>query len=421
MRTFTLKAILLSVIMFGAGFLAELNAQEQVRRFSISLHGGVSFATQDLRVRPSGGFGANVETPIVFGGSLQYSLTPMWSLEGYVQYQQFEDDGTNEFNNQIVNFESTVIHTSLRSIVHLNQLFASNRLSNYIGPYAFVGAGYNFYDYETNRPDVSNSSGTALNGVLGAGVNIYLTRTVDLFGQYEFIATNNSVSARSGRSVATYANVVGGLRFHFGPSQARHISWRRAPMDIYEEDYNRIMGLGDRMDELERRMAGQDNEIKRLEQEILTKTRQLEGRATQLETRTTNLENQFAELQQSVRDSERERDRRTTASVDETGLTQNLPDGHYVQVFAGLTMESAQRARRMAIESLNGVVDNPSSMVLITQRRQFYEVRIGVFERFPDTVNVLRTAQGTFSDAFVVTFPRPAHLREFYQDMRSRD
>lgn len=414
MRTKLLSAALLSVFLLAPGLFTDANAQEQNdRRFSISLHGGVTVADNSLRASPAGSFGVATETTPVFGGALQYALSPLWSLELMGQYQTFENE-----SGAAQTFESTVIEVSLRNIIHINQLLGTNRISNYIAPYGHFGAGVQIYDYESNV--FGDDDGTSLMAVAGLGFNIYLSRTIDLFAQYDFHLSSNVVNARinsdAGESKhTTYGTAIGGLRFNFGASDARHASWRRAPIDLYQDDYDRLMGLNDRMDELERQVASQNDEIQRLESEIDSRAGALEGRTDQTESRVSELERQFVEMQQSMRDRERERE--TRVEVDEAGLTQRLADGHYVQIFAGLTMSSAQSARRTMVEALDGVVDNPSEMVLITQRRQFYEVRVGVFNRFPDTVDVLRTAQNSFSDAFVVTFPRPAHLSDAYRDL----
>jgi len=416
MRTQLLTASLLTVFLLASGLFAESKAQEEnPRKFSISLHGGVVVAQDGLRGSPLGGFGVDAETTPVFGGALQYSLSPFWSMELMGQYKTFENESGAD-----VTFESTVIDVSLRNVIHINQLLGTNRISNYIAPYGHFGISALIFDYESNLhpPD----DGVRLGAVAGLGFNIYLSRTIDLFTQYDFHLSTNVPNARvssvEGNSKhTTYGALLGGLRFHFGDADSRHASWRRAPMDIYQDDYDRMMATHTRLDELERRVSGQDDEIARLEQEITSQTRALEGRADQSEGRIDDLERQFSEMQQSIRDREEEED--TRAEVDEAGLTQRLPDGHYVQVYAGLTMQSAQNARRMMIEALGGVLDNPGDMILITQRRQFYEVRVGVFNRFPETVDVLRTSQGVFSDAFVVTFPRPAHLSEAYRDIQN--
>jgi len=427
MRTQLLASAILAVTLFLSGVISDTTAKENERRFSISINGGVHVAGDGLRGAPSGGIGVATEMTPVFGGSLQYTFTPSYSLELFGQYQTFEnEDGATIRGDLVHEFESTVIHVGLRNVIHLNQVLGLNQVSNYFAPFGHFGFGVNIVENESNL--FGEESVEHLAGVIGLGFNLYLSRTIDFFAQYDYHLTTNAVGARSNSSSpetganrrhVTYGVAHGGLRFHFGSSEGRNRSWRRAPMDLYEEDYNRLLALNDRMDEIERRLEDQDQEIRRLEQDVQTKTRQLEGRADQHEERITSLERQFAEMQETVRDLESRRDR--TVETDDTGLTQQLADGHYVQVYAGLTMSQARNARNMVIEALDGVLDNPGDRVLITQRRQFYEVRVGVFDSFPETVDVLRTSQNVFSDSFVVTFPRPAHLRDQYEDIRRAD
>lgn len=80
------------------------------------------------------------------------------------------------------------------------------------------------------------------------------------------------------------------------------------------------------------------------------------------------------------------------------------PDGYYVQVYASVGPITAQNARKMTMELLEGVVANPNRQTIITKRNQFYEVRIGVFDTYDDTLIVLRAVQGTFFDAYTLIY-----------------
>ncbi|AXJ00418.1 Sporulation related domain-containing protein [Cyclonatronum proteinivorum] len=392
------------------------------RRATLSVHGGLTLTNSAFRAGPLGSVEVDNKNKAAFGASFGYALTPALTLEILGQFQQFEN-GSNQSFNSI--YESTVLDFTFRTNYNLNYILGLNRVWSNFSPYISLGAGIQYYDFERTRNPgtptalTADDSGVNLVGVIGAGANIRVTNGIDFFLQYDFrAAPDNAISrvlrSNNDRKTITYGSLFGGLRFHFGESEARHMSWRPAPMDLYEEDFNRLMALHTRMDDLERQLAAQGDDMSNLE----ARTSTLENRADDHETRISDLETQFAEMQETMRDRERERETRTTMTTDERGLTQVLDDGHYVQVFAGLTLAQAQGVRQTLIRELQGVVDNPAQMVLITQRRQFYEVRVGVFNRFPETANVLRTAQSSFSDAFVVTFPRPAHLSSQYQDIR---
>ncbi|MCC5933272.1 MAG: outer membrane beta-barrel protein [Balneolales bacterium] len=418
------KILIISVLAsflitgFTAGDVSAQNHDEE-RRLSISVFGGTTLTNDVFRLGPIGSVEVDNQNKALFGASLMYALTPAFSVEFLTQYMQFEN-GSAALNE----YESTVLDFSFRTNYNLNHILGLNRISPNVAPYITLGAGLYYFDYErvnTQSNMTFSDTGFQLVALAGAGFNFRVSNGIDLFAQYDFRITPDNVVANTLRTnpnidkkTVTYGSLFGGLRFHFGQREARHMSWRPAPMDLYEDDFNRLMALHTRMDDLERQLAAQGEDMSGIE----ARTSALEGRADNHEGRIGELERKFAEMEQTMRDRERERDTRTTMTVDERGLTQVLADGHYVQVFAGLTLEQAQRVRQTMISQLQGVVDNPAQMVLITQRRQFYEVRVGVFNRFPETANVLRTAQGTFSDAFVVTFPRPAHLSSQYQDIR---
>lgn len=442
MRLNTFSAAIVALFIFSAGVINDAFAQntDNERRFTLSFNAGSTITNDVFRLGPAGSVEIDNENKLAFGLSAMYTLTPSFALEFMVQYHQFENasplqfasfrnvSGVRTLDERFpADFESSVIDFSLRTNYNLNQILGLNRISPNVAPYVTLGAGLQYFDFERteNRAAgvvVEEDTGLQLVAILGAGFNFRITNTIDLFAQYDFRVTPDNAIARTlrrnddiSKRTITYGTLFGGLRFHFGQREARHMSWRPAPMDLYEDDFNRLMALHTRMDDLERQLATQGDDMSALE----ARTTALEGRADDHEGRISELERQFAEMQQTMRDRERERE--TRATVDANGLTQELPDGHYVQVFAGLTMDQAQSVRQTMIRELQGVLDNPAQMVLITKRRQFYEVRVGVFNRFPETANVLRTSQGVFSDAFVVTFPRPAHLSTQYQDIRRVD
>ncbi len=421
MITRLLKVCVLAILMAFTGILSEATGQEAERRFSVTLQGGLTLATYNDAGRLAGGFDASSGYRPIFGGSIQYALSPLWSLEGTFHMGSFENEDDVAFN-----YTNDYMAFSLRNIINLNQLFQTNRASNYINPYVLVGVGAFMNDVES---DAGTYDDTDWNFIGGIGVAFYLSRTLDFFVQYDYnIVMSNRVDGlvlpRRSFESDQFATAQAGLRINFGRANARHSSWRRPPMDIFEDDYNRLMGLGSRIDNLERRSAQQEDEIKRLEQQLTTQTRQLDGiQSTQSDmgTRLTNVESQLANMDERVTDVETRRTRTTGPVPSDDGLVSELADGHYVQIYAALSLSDAQRVRQNAISMIDGMFDNAGDMVLITQRRSFYEVRIGVFDSFSDTVNVLRTAQNTYDDAFVTTFPRPAHLREFYQGMRSAE
>lgn len=92
-------------------------------------------------------------------------------------------------------------------------------------------------------------------------------------------------------------------------------------------------------------------------------------------------------------------------SVNEQGVvTTDPPEGYYVQAYASVGPQSAQRARNMVMDELSDILESPEKQVIITKREQFYEVRVGVFDSYDDTIGVLQEIQGTFFDAYTLIF-----------------
>jgi hypothetical protein len=85
-------------------------------------------------------------------------------------------------------------------------------------------------------------------------------------------------------------------------------------------------------------------------------------------------------------------------------VTRDPPVGYYVQIYATVGPISAQRNRQKAIELLKDYLEDPETQVIITQRRQFYEVRIGVFDTYDDTISVLEQVLGTYYDAYSLIY-----------------
>lgn len=399
MRTILIQFMAFALIFMFAAYTVDANAQEREedRRFSMSISGGVSFASASAGGRIDGGFDIESKTNLTFGLGIQYTITPYWSIEGKGYYHKFENANDND-----PNYESNVVSITVRNIIHLNQLLGINEIWSTVTPYALAGSGIAFRDSDV----VGNSPSASL--AFGLGTGIRLTNAVNFYLQYEYHATGDIDGASFRSNSDHYGLIVGGLRIHFGSENARPHSERPAAFRISETEYNALMALGSRVDNLERSVSSQGNQINTLDGRVDA----LDSRVDGHEGRISDLERQYADLHAKVRDLEEEMAKQPER--DEIGLTQDLADGFYVQVYAAHTMADAQRVAR----NLSGMVDSP---VLITKRHNVYEVRTGVYQRFPSAANTLRAVTGTYSDAFVVQFPRPAHLSEDYRDIRRVD
>jgi len=394
MRTTFLQSGFLVLALVFSGILAEVNAQDRdnERRFSLSINGGVTFASQSPGGRPDGGFDVASKTLPAFGLGLQYTMTPYWSLEGAGYYHKFENKNANDpaYSNQVLSF-------SLRNVIHFNQLLGTARVWENVTPYGLAGFGLLLRDIE----DLDLDSFGPI-AVIGAGVGFRLGNNSNFFLQYEYTMAGNLDGSKRVVSKGSdhYGFASAGLRFHLGKGDSPR-SWRQPSFLLTEADYNALMALNSRMDNVERQVSSQGSDISNLRGRVDG----LDSRVSANEAKIADLERKYADLHAKVRDLE---ENTAKAPKSDDGLTQVLPDGFYVQVFAANNLAQAQRVRN----NVRGMVSDP---VLITKRGNIYEVRIGVYERFPAAANTLRAVQGTYSDAFVVKFPRPAHLRDAYR------
>lgn len=91
---------------------------------------------------------------------------------------------------------------------------------------------------------------------------------------------------------------------------------------------------------------------------------------------------------------------------DEGFVTSTPPEGYYVQVFATIGPLTAIRNRKESIRVLreSGLLEDPEKQVIIIKRKQFFEVRIGVFDTYENTLAVLQLMQGTYFDSFTLIY-----------------
>ena len=397
MRTTFLQSGLLVLALVFSGIFAELNAQDfdNERRFSLSISGGVTFASASAGGRVDGGFDVASKTLPAFGLGLQYTITPYWSLEGTGHYHKFENKNANDpaYSNQVLAF-------SVRNVIHFNQLLGTSRVWENVTPYGLAGFGFILQNIDDIDLDSFGPS-----AVIGAGVGFKISNNSNFFLQYEYTMAGNLDGSVRNRSKASdhYGFASAGVRFHLGKGDTPR-SWRQPAFHLTETDYNTLMALNSRVDNIERQVSSQGSDISNLRGRVDG----LDSRVSANEAKIADLERKYADLHAKVRDLE---ENMAKAPKSDDGLTQVLPDGFYVQVFAANNLAQAQRVRN----NVRSMVDSP---VLITKRGNIYEVRIGTYDRFPAAANSLRAVQGTYSDAFVVKFPRPAHLKDAYSNIQ---
>lgn len=460
-----------SILYFRTAFISVLllgfaagtaSAQDEYRRVSFTLNGGIAYASTNAagggnQISPRGFFGSSIEPSLSVGGGLMFGIHPAYSIELNGQYISFEFTDAARENRELT-------YVSFRNIIHMNQLVGFTLFTPRLAPYVTAVGGVNILDFDTDI-------GWHIAG--GVGISARLSNMIDFFTQYEMNLANGTTNPAA-EDLPTFGNATAGLRFHFGPSGRRHTSWRRPTKDLFEEDYQRIMAIDGRMDEVEESTRQQNAAIQDVEERVDSRTQQLENRTRSLENRTAELEEELANMKQSVSEggsttasggqsgaqttnsrataSSTERDNRqqtrrqnqqgnnmgsagsgnenaantsvvlrqnqtaaeATGNFAEPLAINDLPEGYYIQLFASDSMNSARQVRQDAINMLSGTLDNPADMVLITRRAEFYLVHVGLFNRFTTTANVMRIAQQDYDDAFIISFPRPEHQQDMY-------
>lgn len=81
-------------------------------------------------------------------------------------------------------------------------------------------------------------------------------------------------------------------------------------------------------------------------------------------------------------------------------------EGYYVQVYATVGPRYAIRNYKRTIDALkkSGLLEDPERQVVIIQRKQFLEIRIGAFNSYEDTIEIMEYMQGTYFDSFSVLY-----------------
>lgn len=382
----------------------------EYRRFSLTINSGASLGdTNRNEYFLSSNFTTNTKDTYTFGSSVQYALTPAWSLE--LGYQRTKIKGLDR------PFETQMNIISFRNIINLNQILLVNVISDRINPFLTAGVGYDMYNYKD--PDKSiynhNSSYNA-----GAGIAYKLTNTVDLFTHYDFhIGSDEMDNETEGWGSDLINSLAGGIRINFGKGNAIHPSWRPFPVDLSLADYNRLMEQSERLSALSDQLDKINEENRKSHRQLETAIAgnkadidSLKARMDQLEQRMGDLEQAFSKLRGEI----------NPVSVDsETGMAELLPAGHYVQIFASYDLSPAQRVRYHAIKNLGNSLQEAPEKIFVIKRKQFYEVLIGVLTNLDDAADIQQIMVDFHPDAYVISFPRPVSLLPDFEGLNVVD
>jgi len=399
--------ILFFAILFVICFVAApANAQKaEGRLFSVTFNSGLSFASTGNFLE--GNVDIASSSNYMLGGSIQRALSPEWSIEGSFQSGTFTNklDIDPDFSNKF----QTI---SFRGIGHLNHLLNLNwSIANVINPYMTFGMGFirssiEAEDFETND--------FGIDFMAGPGASLFLNKWTDLFIQYDFHFPGtdllDSFSDESGSD--KYTVLKAGLRINFGKGNQRHPSW---PQPQYRE---RDEFFADKTETVSEKKTEENAEeiipkepeaektdnlgwltdFSRVYNELQTSSELLKSIRSQLEERRAELEAE-------------KREQRVAEQHRDEILTEDIPDGQYIQVRSIGNRQEAVSYRASLIGDLDGYLQNLSEQVLITPFGQTFRILIGPFQNGSQARNVQRLLPGKYEGSFIITYPRQSDLK----------
>ena len=163
----------------------------------LEVFGGANVAP-DLEFRgPADGADYEMDTGYSYGASLGWNVTPAWSLEAEIAYNKNAYSCCNRNNTSLLNI-------SLNGIYNFS---TTGSLTPYIG----AGIGYGQVEWEGDGDPLEDWT---LTYKLIAGARVALSESIDLFGEYNFVA---AAQADDGSYRWDYRSHIlsAGLRFSF--------------------------------------------------------------------------------------------------------------------------------------------------------------------------------------------------------------
>ncbi|REL38815.1 hypothetical protein DYD21_02350 [Rhodohalobacter sp. SW132] len=387
-----------SVLISFAQTVPTTPDTEEYNRWSASLYGGYVFGENDrgLQIFVSR-FNVVSEPSWAAGGDIRYALNSFWSLETGYRYTTLEGVG----------FETTIHTASIKNTFNLNRFYRRSSLSEYVNPYVILGVEQDWFTAEGPADEFSRSEASLIGGL---GVAFRLNDRIEIFGQHEIKLSSNHLDLQNqGYPYDQIGMASGGIRFHFGRSDRRPVNLRPATRTISDTEYEDIFARARDVDNLSDRVDSLENQINQLDSDNSDRFAEMNERLAALEDRVDSLEAKTNCLCERVEDVEEE------VSYPESEIRRTVAAGHYIQVYAAMSLNDAIEVRNSFREQLGDDLNDAADEVFIIQRRQFYEVLIGVFNEFSNAQNILPTASAVMGDAFIITFPRPVHLAEQYE------
>ncbi len=396
--------VILSLLLFVPNLLAQ-NSNDY-RRVGLNLHGGLTLPDNGGGGQLLGSnFSGTTSTTYNFGAGLSYDITPMWTIYGGYRYNEIEGTGNSPF--------TTDIHSaSLKATINFNRLFRRSTLSNFLNPYGIIGAEQDFYSFSSNTESFSSNPSSV---VAGAGIAFRISDMFDLFSQYEVKFSTNSLDNQTGGVPFDQIGMLSaGIKINFGKKGSKPLRMYPPVKRLSDLEYQEFK---DKVGDIDRATEG----VARQERALRDMADRFALDISRRDSIINDLSDELARAHTRIDDLE-ERVSRLENRIDSIKIGGDLSvrlktvaSGHYVQVFAARDLESSVRVRDDMQRQLGGRLPDGICVFMI-HRNGFYEVLIGTFEEYQAASEINNRAVQTFDDSFIITFPRPTHLLEVYND-----
>ena len=389
-----------SAIHASAQTAENSSDSEKYNRWSASVYGGYIFGEHDRGQQIfASRFNVVSEPTYAFGGDVRYALIPFWSMEAGYRYSYLEGVG----------FETTMHTISIKNTFNLNRLYRRSDLAGTLNPFVILGVEQDFFDAEGPAESFGRSEASLIGGL---GLAYRVSNRVELYAQHEIKLSSNRLDLTDrGYPYDQIGMASGGIRIHFGSKGKKPLNLAPAARKITVTEFENFENEIARIDDLERDLANLTRRVDTLETRADSMEADHNQKFSDLFAMIDSLNARADSLEQCMCVQAED----TVAEEESMDLRRTVPAGHYVQVFATRDYENSIRIRNRFRELLGDQLDNPDEQVFIIQRRQFFEVLIGTFQRFAAAQEILPPAVDEMSDAFIITFPRPLSLKEQYE------
>jgi len=394
-RSFALTLTILLTISVPLTLQAQ---DDNAKKVSFTINYGVTYGSggDGMIGQLAGNFNVPSFRQPVYGGSFQYAFNQAWSIETAVQFGEFK----NQYDFDPA-FTNDFFYVNVRGVTNMNGLFDLN--SRFINPYLSVGMGMIRSKLESVDLDSEDLS-LMISG--GAGLNFYLFRGADLFVQYSYNAAGSDLlDGFSGQgSSDQFAAVNAGLRFNFGSSGQKHISWPPARDRVVEEPVREDepqIEAEPVPEALQEPDPEQIKEREQMEELIRVKVERAEDSMMQAREEARIFADNWREERRIAQDkAQAEAERRAQM------FTEQPEPGHYVQIFSSRNQERAESIRENLIQMLQDEINNPMEMVVIQKTGDYNRVLVGAFSEFSEASRIMITISSEYGDSFVITYPR---------------